>query len=1467
MNSRSRIQRVILLNWKGMFFQPFDLDEGMTILEGANGTGKTTIMIAVYTCLMPDLNFLNFQNVTTVATRKNEDKGLYGRLGDGDAVYALLDIVTASGERHLVGVQLIRRTYPQVSLRHFAIRKLDPDTDLTPVLLRELPETRQQEIPDLDEIGRRAAESGGELIRFRHAREYFRFLFDAGITPIRLLDNEERKQYNQLLHTSLYGGLSRSLQSSLRDYLLPQDNTLVSGIREMEQNLLACRRTRATIRRYQSVRDVIRGVYQNGLEMFSAAFCAHRLEAGLVIEKALEARRDRRAVRRQWEQTSAELTALNRQLQSEEAALKALIPELSTAREQLDRCRQVDQIDQELGDREKERRRQRDSEQSARERVADLDQQVKALQTKFQSLTDEQLELARKLANAGQAWEGLSRQVGLYRQARTLLEETRRLLNNDELTETDIETWRQRIETAEREQRQRHQDAYQRWQEAGLRQQHYERYHRLLTELTDAPADPETAGAAARRVIDKHRVLAERRQAAADLSVRLETIDHQLDRKRRLLEILSRADLRRIDSGADFNATWQSTQDAIREQETALRTLQQQLQSLQTERQTLNDRLPELQNRLGQWEVFQETRRKLEDHTARPITSRRELSDLRDHLRNRRQETVLSRYQLEAKLKSRQHDHHNLIQTGIADRRLHALQAEGYGKLLAGRYEEIPAEWSANLESRLGPLVNALVVKDVQAAAEELTRCLERPDTIWLVPETTGEKLPDARELPDGLLVQHGDAWRLTRLSAQPELGKKARGQKIEALSRHIQRLNQELEKNFQTLQGIDADQEMLNRLIPFDHLLEATSPKDELTEIHQRQPTIHTETKTLTGREEHAARRLAALRNQVETLQAHFPDRELLDEKDLEKTRQALVDEQTALAENDAVFLQRDPIVQQLKPGIDILDTPPDTDLEALAAAVKVARQEEERLRAALEALRRLEDCREHFGYADQEPLLAEKQNLTEHLNQRLEAVEKAQADLHRPMQTLTEQLSAAAARARTEEDQRLSLDGQIKQLRDSRQRLIDAGSVLSTAEAEQALAGLSTRQAEQEQTLNQLKADHYRLEAELNRLQEEKTRADGRRQKLRDQSPPLLKTWRRFRRQARQDGLLERLMTMFYSEASGQRKAERYWRNEAAARATLIKTLESLPNTGRLLEQIRALQISSESPGGDDCHAIWQQVRGYLNQVIPVDLQTSDPERAQENIADKLSSLEQHLAEQEQHLRRHVQNIPAHINARIRKEKSRLRQLNQNLEKIGFGFIETIRLHLETQPKLKEFLDVLPQQLDIFAEISRETVPIEILMAKLYEDIGAGKVKGDLLLDYRHYVRLNIEVRREGNPEFEKVTATNLSTGESIGVGIAVLIMVLMSWEDQTQAIRPTTTPGNLRFLMLDESSRLDQKALHTLNDICGTMDLQLLIAAPLVERTLRGTTHHLTRATYQGQETVVVRGRRLTGSSTPA
>jgi chromosome condensin MukBEF ATPase and DNA-binding subunit MukB len=61
--SRARIAALALVNWKGVFYERYLLDRHVTALEGANGAGKTTVMIAAYVVLLPDMSKLRFTNL------------------------------------------------------------------------------------------------------------------------------------------------------------------------------------------------------------------------------------------------------------------------------------------------------------------------------------------------------------------------------------------------------------------------------------------------------------------------------------------------------------------------------------------------------------------------------------------------------------------------------------------------------------------------------------------------------------------------------------------------------------------------------------------------------------------------------------------------------------------------------------------------------------------------------------------------------------------------------------------------------------------------------------------------------------------------------------------------------------------------------------------------------------------------------------------------------------------------------------------------------------------------------------------------------------------------------------------------------------------------------------------------------------------------------------------------------------
>src|SRR5918996_5730617 len=110
----SRTRAEVLVNWKGVFYDRYLLDRHVTALEGANGAGKTTVMIAAYVVLLPDMSRLRFTNLgETGAT--GGDKGIWGRLGEpGRPSYAAIDFALADRRRLVAVVHLDRKGEPSL---------------------------------------------------------------------------------------------------------------------------------------------------------------------------------------------------------------------------------------------------------------------------------------------------------------------------------------------------------------------------------------------------------------------------------------------------------------------------------------------------------------------------------------------------------------------------------------------------------------------------------------------------------------------------------------------------------------------------------------------------------------------------------------------------------------------------------------------------------------------------------------------------------------------------------------------------------------------------------------------------------------------------------------------------------------------------------------------------------------------------------------------------------------------------------------------------------------------------------------------------------------------------------------------------------------------------------------------------------------------------------------------------------
>ncbi|HWL88367.1 MAG TPA: chromosome partition protein MukB, partial [Polyangiaceae bacterium] len=231
--TRARITALGLVNWKGVFYERYLFDRHVTALEGANGAGKTTVMIGAYVVLLPDMTRLRFTNLGE-STSVGGDRGIWGRLGEmGRPSYAALEIEVGA-RKFIAGIHLERKAEPSVVLTPFLIKDVDLGGRLKEVLL--LARGDHDEVPELSELRENVGRLSGKIDVFASAKEYFSALFEHGITPLRLGTDEDRNKLNEMLKTSKTGGISRALTSELRSFLLKEESGLSDTLSRMRAN-------------------------------------------------------------------------------------------------------------------------------------------------------------------------------------------------------------------------------------------------------------------------------------------------------------------------------------------------------------------------------------------------------------------------------------------------------------------------------------------------------------------------------------------------------------------------------------------------------------------------------------------------------------------------------------------------------------------------------------------------------------------------------------------------------------------------------------------------------------------------------------------------------------------------------------------------------------------------------------------------------------------------------------------------------------------------------------------------------------------------------------------------------------------------------------------------------------------------------------------------------------------------------
>jgi len=592
-------------------------------------------------------------------------------------------------------------------------------------------------------------------------------------------------------------------------------------------------------------------------------------------------------------------------------------------------------------------------------------------------------------------------------------------------------------------------------------------------------------------------------------------------------------------------------------------------------------------------------------------------------------------------------------------------------------------------------------------------------------------------------------------------------------------------------------------------------------------------------------------------------PHLRLLSESGLTQ-RAADIDAKLAqLVEAKAWLHDHGKTVEQLAPIASALEVDPE-QFEVLEQQYLAADRGLQQLKTQIFALADLVERRHHFAYADSVDLLNQSSELSEQLKAKLvqaeslrqrtrEELKQAQAQFNQYNQVLASLKSAHQAKLETmqefkQELQEFGVHPDENALFRAQQR---------RDELHERLHSSRSRKSHYERTITSTEIEMKSLAKRLKKLEKEY-------QDLRTFVVNAKAGWCAVLRLARQNDVERRL-----------HKRELAYLSADELRSMSDKSLGALRLAVANNEALRdALRLSEDNAYPERkvlfYIAVYQHLRERIRQDI---IRTDDPVEAIEEMEVELARLTEELTQRENRLAISSDSVASIIRKTIQREQNRIRMLNQGLSNIAFGQVNGVRLNVKVRESHEVLLSGLAEQQaqhkDLF-ESSRYT--FSEAMAKLFQrvnphiDMGqrSPQILGEELLDYRNYLELSVEVNR-GSDGWLQAESGALSTGEAIGTGQSILLMVVQSWEEESRRLRSKDIIP-CRLLFLDEAARLDAKSIATLFELCERLDMQLLIAAPENISPERGTTYKLVRKVFKDHEHVHVVGLRGFTSEKP-
>lgn len=1465
MIERGKFRSLTLINWNGFFARTFDLDELVTTLSGGNGAGKSTTMAAFVTAMIPDLTLLHFRNTTEAgATSGSRDKGLHGKLRAG-VCYSVLDVVNSRHQRVVVGVRLqqVAGRDKKVDIKPFSIHGLPADA-LPTDMLTEILNSRQARVLPLTEVKDRVeAQEGVQFRQYSSITDYHAMLFELGVVPRRLRSASDRSKFYRLIEASLYGGISSAITRSLRDYLLPENGGVRKAFQDMEAALRENRMTLEAIRVTQSDRDLFKHLISEATSYVSADYMRHANERRVHLDGALQLRNELFSSRNQLVSEQYRHVEMARELAEHSAAESDLEIDYQAASDHLNLVQTAMRQQEKIAryDADLEELSYRLEEQN--EVVAEAREIQEENEARAEAAEIEVDELKSQLADFQQALDVQQTRSIQYQQALQALEKARTRCQLPDLTIDNAADWLETFQARDEEATSQLLRLEQKLSMAEAAHSQFEQALALVTSIA-GEVSRQDAWQVGRQLL---RDAANQRHYAdqlASLRLRLNESEGRLREQHEAERLLAEFCKRQ---GQHYEAD--ALEGLQRELEAQIEQLSasvadagEQRMQMRQELEQLRERIATLTARAPHWLAAQEILTQLSEQTGEQLSSSQQVTAFMQQLLERERETTVERDEIAARKRDVEQQIERLSQPGGAeDARLTQLAERFGGVLLSEIYDDVTLDDAPYFSALYGPSRHAIVVPDLALIREQLEGLEECPEDLYLIegdPQSFDDSVFSVDELDKAVVVKVAERqWRYSRFPKVPLFGRAARENQLELLGIERDRLAERYATLSFDVQKTQRLHQSFSRFIG-SHLAVAfdEDPEAQIRQLNGRRSELERGLAQHESNNQQQRAQFEQARDGVAQLNRLLPRVNLLLDDTL-PDRCEEIRERVEEAQEAARFLhQHGSKLSKLESLVAVLQNDPQQH-DQLQRDYQQAQAQQLSARQQAFALTEVVQRRAHFSYADSAGMLTGNSDLSDKLRQRLE---QAEGDRSRARERLREHQAQLTQYSQVLASLRSSHDAKRDMLKELQQEMQDIGVHADASAEERARIRrdeLYTALSHNRARRNQLEKQLTFCEAEMDSLQKKLRKLERDYRILREQVVSAKAGWCSVLRLVKDNGVERRLHRRELAYMSGDE-----------LRSMSDKALGALRLAVADNEHLRDVLRMSEDPKRPERKiqffiAVYQHLRERIRQDI---IRTDDPVEAIEQMEIELNRLTEELTAREQTLAISSRSAANIIRKTIQREQNRIRQLNQGLQTVSFGQVKSVRLNVNVRETHATLLDTLSEEHEQHQDLfTSNRLTFSEALAKLYQrlnpqiDMGqrTPQTIGEELLDYRNYLEMEVEVNR-GSDGWLRAESGALSTGEAIGTGMSILVMVVQSWEEESRRLRGKDI-SPCRLLFLDEAARLDARSIATLFELCERLEMQLVIAAPENISPEKGTTYKLVRKVFNNTEHVHVVGLR--------